>query len=43
MWFKLTIQTNLKIVNFLDAEMNLDTGTYRFNVIKLKAKDLLVN
>ena len=24
-----TIQTNLKIVNFLDVEMNLDTGTYR--------------
>ena len=25
----ITIQTNLKIVNFLDVEMNLDTGTYR--------------
>ena len=25
----ITIQTNLKIVNFLDIEMNLDTGTYR--------------
>ena len=25
----ITIQTNLKIVNFLDIEMNLGTGTYR--------------
>ena len=25
----LTVQTILKIVNFLDVEMNLDTGTYR--------------
>ena len=25
----ITIQTNLRIVNFLDVEMNLDTGTYR--------------
>ena len=25
----ITIQTNLKIVNFTDIEMNLDTGTYR--------------
>ena len=25
----ITIQTNLKVVNFLDVEMNLDTGTYR--------------
>ena len=25
----ITIQTNLTIVNFLDVEMNLDTGTYR--------------
>ena len=24
----ITIQTNLKIVNFVDVEMNLDTGTY---------------
>ena len=25
----ITIQTNLKIVNFLDVELNLNTGTYR--------------
>ena len=25
----ITIKTNLKIDNFLDVEMNLDTGTYR--------------
>ena len=25
----ITIKTNLKIVNFTDIEMNLDTGTYR--------------
>ena len=25
----ITIKTNLKIVNFLDVEINLDTGTYR--------------
>ena len=26
--WNITIQTNLKIVNYLDAEINLDTGTY---------------
>ena len=25
----ITIQTNLKVVNFLDIEMNLDTGIYQ--------------
>lgn len=25
----ITIQTNFKIVNFLDVEMDLDTGTYQ--------------
>ena len=25
----ITIKTNLKIVNFLDVKINLDTGTYR--------------